>query len=79
MAQEPSIIVADPATRTVTVFRLGRGENGEWTLVSKAVAAYGPPMLGTGNIPEANLPPWMWWSLRAPVEVEKPADTGQRE
>jgi len=39
-----TFVVADPATRTVTVFAVGRSAEGKWALLKKAVAPYGPPI-----------------------------------
>ncbi|GAH31659.1 unnamed protein product, partial [marine sediment metagenome] len=38
---ENTFVVADPATRTVTVFLLLRSDTGDWRIEAKAVAPYG--------------------------------------
>jgi len=69
-----SFVVADPVTRTVTVFFLVRtAVSGKWALESKAVAPYGPPiqpMPGMRPEPGAR-PPFQPESPRAIPQTQK--------
>jgi hypothetical protein len=68
-----TFVVADPVTRTVTVFAVERAAAGKWALLKKAVAPYGPPiqpMPGMRPEPGAR-PPFQPESPRAIPQTQK--------